>query len=83
MTHTHTYIYTYIYIYIYESHAVVSNSVTSRTVPCQAPLSMELPRPEYWLGCHRLQGIIPTQGLNPGLPLCRQILYHLSPREAL
>ena len=25
-----------------------------------------------------LQGIFPTQGLNPGLLLCRQILYHLS-----
>ena len=25
-----------------------------------------------------LQGIVPTQGLNPGLPHCRQILYHLS-----
>ena len=25
-----------------------------------------------------LQGIFPTQGWNPGLPLCRQILYSLS-----
>ena len=25
-----------------------------------------------------LQGIFPTQGLNPGLPDCRQILYQLS-----
>ena len=25
-----------------------------------------------------LQGICPTQGLNPGLPQCRQILYQLS-----
>ena len=25
-----------------------------------------------------LQGIFPTQGLNPGLPHCRRILYHLS-----
>ena len=34
-----------------------------------------------------LQGIFPTQGSNPGLPHCRQILYQLrnkgSPREAL
>ena len=31
------------------------------------------------VGCHALlQGIFPTQGLNPGLPHCRQILYHLS-----
>ena len=29
--------------------------------------------------CHALlQGILPTQGLNPGLPHCRQILHHLS-----
>ena len=25
-----------------------------------------------------LQGIFPTQGLNPGLPFCRQILYQMS-----
>jgi len=25
-----------------------------------------------------LQGILPTQGSNPGLPNCRQILYQLS-----
>ena len=25
-----------------------------------------------------LQGILPTQGSNPGLPHCRQILYHLN-----
>ena len=31
------------------------------------------------VGSHALlQGIFPTQGSNPGLPHCRQILYHLS-----
>ena len=31
------------------------------------------------VGCHALlQGIFPTQGSNPGLPHCRQILYQLS-----
>ena len=29
-----------------------------------------------------LQGIFPTQGLNPGLPRCRQILYQLSHQES-
>ena len=30
------------------------------------------------VGCHALlQGIFPIQGSNPGLPHCRQILYHL------
>ena len=28
--------------------------------------------------CSLLQGILPIQGLNPGLPHCRQILYQLS-----
>ena len=31
------------------------------------------------VGCHALlQGIFPTQGSNPGLLHCRQLLYHLS-----
>ena len=30
--------------------------------------------------CFLLQVIFPTQGSNPGLPHCRQILYHLSHR---
>ena len=29
-----------------------------------------------------LQGIFPTQGLNPGLPRCRQILYQLSHKRS-
>ena len=35
------------------------------------------------VGCHDLlQGIFPTQGSNPGLLHCRQILYHRSLQEA-
>ena len=31
------------------------------------------------VGCHfLLQEVFPIQGLNPGLPCCRQMLYHLS-----
>ena len=29
-----------------------------------------------------LQGIFPSQGSNPGLPHCRQILYKGSPKES-
>ena len=29
-----------------------------------------------------LQGIFPTQGLNLGLPRCRQMLYHLSQKQS-
>ena len=36
------------------------------------------------VGCHfLLQGIFPTQGLNPGLWHCRQILYQLSHQGSL
>ena len=34
------------------------------------------------MGCHfLLQGILPTQELDPCLLHCRQILYHWTPRE--
>ena len=57
-------------------------SATPWTVACQAPLSMGLSRQEYWSGLlFLLQRIFLTQGLNPGLLHCRQILYHLSYRE--
>ena len=35
------------------------------------------------VGCHALlQGIVQTQGLNPGPQHCKQILYHLSHQES-
>ena len=40
---------------------------------------MEFSRPEYGVGSlSLLQGIFPTQGLSPGLPYFKQILYQLS-----
>ena len=69
------------------SRPVVS-SVRLFTTPCtvahQAPLSTGFPMQEYWSGLpfpSLLQGIFPTQGSNPGLPHCRQILYCLSHRD--
>ena len=45
--------------------------------PLQAPLCMGILQAR--VGCHALlQGIFPTQGLNPGLPHCKQILHRLS-----
>ena len=39
----------------------------------------DFPGKNTGVGCHfLLQGIFPTQGLNPGLPHSRQMLYHLS-----
>ena len=57
----------------------------------QAPLSMGFSRSPVssargilqarileWIAMPSSRGIFPTQGWNPGLPHCRQILYHLS-----
>ena len=53
--------------------------VTPWTVVHQAPLSWDSPGKNTGVGSHiLLQGIFPTQGSNPGLLHCRQILYHLS-----
>ena len=47
---------------------------------CQAPLSMEFSRQEYWIGLpfSSPKEIFPTQGLNSGLQHCRQTLYCLN-----
>ena len=60
------------------SRSVMSDSLLSHVLPlllCPWGLS----RQENWVPCHALlQGIFPTQGLNPGLLHCRWILYYLS-----
>ena len=62
-----------------KSHSVVSNSLQPHGLhsPCNSPGQ------NSGVGsCSLLQGIFPTQGLNPGLLHCRLILYQLSHREA-
>ena len=45
---------------------------------CQA-LLQDSPCKSFGVGCHSLlQGIFSTQGSKPGLPHCRQSLYHLN-----
>ena len=47
--------------------------------PPGSPVHGDSPGKNTRVDCHALlQGIFPTQGLNPGLPHCRQILYCLS-----
>ena len=54
------------------------------TVAYQAPLSMGFSRQGYWSGLlFPSPGIFPTQGSNPGLPHCRQMLYCLSHQGSL
>ena len=57
---------------------------TPWTVAYQNPPSMWFSRQDTGVGCHfLLQEIILTQGLNPGLLHCRQILYHLNHQGSL
>ena len=47
--------------------------------PAGSSVHGDSPDKNNGVGCHSLlQGIFPTQGSNPGLSHCRQILYHLS-----
>ena len=63
---------------------IMSDSATSWTVAHQAPLSLDSPGKNTRMGCHSLlEGIFLTQGSNPGLLHCRQILYHWATREVL
>ena len=58
-----------------ESRSVVSDSLRSHGL--YSPWNS--PGQNTGVGsCSLLQGIFPTQGSNPGLPHCRQILYQLS-----
>ena len=47
--------------------------------PPGSSVNGDFPGKDTGVGCHALlQGIFPSQGQNPGLPHCRQILYQLS-----
>ena len=58
-----------------KSHSVMSDSLQSHGLYSQ----WNSPGQNTGVGrLSLLQGIFPTQGLNPGLPHCRQFLYQLS-----
>ena len=58
-----------------ESHSVVLNSLQLHGL--YSPWN-SLGKNTGVGSCSLLQGIFPTQGMNPGLPHCRWILYQLS-----
>ena len=77
--HTHICVYTHIRACMLSHFSHVQIFRTLWTVACQAPLFMDYPDKNTGVGCHALlPGIFPTQGWNPGLLHCRQILYHLN-----
>ena len=62
------------------SHSVVSDSLRPHGLwPAGLLCPWDSPGKNTGVGCHSLlQRIFPTQGSNPGLLHCRQILYRLS-----
>ena len=61
-----------------EDHSVMFNSWQTHE-PTRLPCPWNSPGRNTGVGCHfLLQGIFLTQEWNPGLPHCKQSLYHLS-----
>ena len=61
-------------------HSVVSDSVTPGTVACQAPLSMGLPRQEYWSGLlFPSPRDLPYPGTQPVSPALAGIIFTTEP----
>ena len=66
------------------SHSVMSNSLWPHGLqPARILCPWDSPGNNTGVGCQfHPQGIFPTQGSNPGLLHCRQILYSWATREA-
>ena len=71
--------------HLYAVHTWSESEVAQSCPTLCDPMDTRLLHPRDFLGkstgvgCHfLLQRIFPTQGSNPGLPHCRQMLYHLS-----
>ena len=61
------------------SEGAQSSPTLCDPMDCSLQGSSHFPGKNTGVGCHFLfQEIFPSQGLNPGLPHCRQTLYHLS-----
>ena len=63
-----------------DSQLIVSDSFQPYGLqPARLLHSWNSPSKNTGVGCHSLlQGIFLARGLNPGLPYCRQILYHMN-----
>ena len=61
------------------SHVQIFMTPWTVCSPPGSSVREDSPGKNIGVGCHAaLQGIFPTQASRPGLPHCRQILYHLS-----
>ena len=72
----------YIFIFIYLNHLTIQQKLTKyyKSTTCQAPLSMEFSRQEYWSGLpFPPPGDLPDPGIEPvslESPALAWILYH-------
>ena len=56
------------YVWVLSRFSCVQLFVTPWTVACQAPMSMEFSRQEYWSGLpFPTQGVLPGPGIEPAL----------------
>ena len=62
------------------SRSVMSESLRPHGLhPARLLCPWDFPGKNTGVGCHSLpHGVFPTQGSNPGLPHCRQVLHQLS-----
>ena len=66
-------------VFFLESESEAAQSCPTLWDPVDCICLWDSPGKNAGVGCHALlQGIFPTQGLNPGLLHCRQILYSLT-----
>ena len=80
------YVYVYVYVCTYMCCTQPQSWLTlCDPMDCSPPGSSvhgDSPGKNTGVGCHvLLQGIVPAQGLNPGLLHCRLIICHLSHQE--
>ena len=67
------------FISVSVSHSVPNSLWPHGLQPIRLLCPWDFPGKDTGVGCHfLLQGLFPTQGSNPGLLHCRQILYRLS-----
>ena len=65
--------------YLYESESESCSVMSDCLQPHGLYSPWNSPGQNTGVGClFLLQGIFPTQGLNPGLPNCKETLYYLS-----
>ena len=79
-TYTPTHVYACVYMCV--CTCVLLSCVRLFATPWTIYIPWNSPGQNSGVGSRsRLQGILPTQGLNPGLPHCRRILYMSSHQE--